>query len=180
MVGNPPLNREQGFCIIFPRLARIDLLLADIEHLIQGICHVGMKLTPPVSDQSFRGSVATNGINQYRKKVPLVLRWRNGGREDRTREIFKNGNDIYWARIRKQVFFDISDIGAPILMASHRLEWHLEFGTRLSLMCLQAVELPVRCHDAATGRIMAANRQLYGLETHQREPRRSEEHTSEL
>ena len=50
------------------------------------------------------------------------------------------------------MFFDIADIGTPILMTPHRLEWHLKLGTRLALRLLQAVELPVRGHDPATGR----------------------------
>ena len=125
-----------------------DMLLSTIGfHRRVSRCPGGLLLS--TSSPFERNSAYTDTAH---KKVPLVLRWRNGGREDRTGEIFKNGNDIHWARIRKQVFFDISDIGTPILMASHRIEWLLEFGTRLSLMCLQAVELPVRCHDPATGR----------------------------
>jgi len=50
------------------------------------------------------------------------------------------------------MFFDVSDIGAPELMATTRAERHLKLGARLTLRFLKSVELPVRCHDTATGR----------------------------
>ena|SRR3989442_3187133 len=35
MVGKPPLDREQGLSVIFPRLARIDAFFADAKHVIE-------------------------------------------------------------------------------------------------------------------------------------------------
>ena len=50
------------------------------------------------------------------------------------------------------MLFDISDITTPILMTSHRSEWHFQLGARLTLRLFKAVELPVCGHDAPTGR----------------------------
>jgi hypothetical protein len=47
---------------------------------------------------------------------------------------------------------NVAYIGAPVLMTPFSFKWHLKLRTRLALRLLQAVELPVRGHDPATGR----------------------------
>jgi hypothetical protein len=69
------------------------------------------------------------------------------------RENFSKDRDhIHRLRIRQQVLFNVAYIGAPVLMTPFSFKWHLKLRTRLALRLLQAVELPVRGHDPATGR----------------------------
>src|SRR5947209_1512452 len=49
------------------------------------------------------------------------------------------------------MLFEIPDVGAPILVAPRGFKGHFLLGTRRTRGFLQAVELPVGCHDAGTG-----------------------------
>src|SRR6266853_759195 len=99
--------------------------------------------------------------------VPLVLCGRNSGGEDTAREILKDGDHVDRLRVRKQVFFDVSNIGTPEFMTPRGPEWHLKLGAGLTLRFLKAVELPVRGHDPATSRgtDLDAHAQERGMDT---------------
>jgi hypothetical protein len=67
------------------------------------------------------------------------------------KKIFKDGNHIHGLGIWEQVLFNVSDISTPELMTPHRLEGHVQLRAPLALRFLQAVELPIGCHDTPTG-----------------------------
>ena len=62
VVGEPPLDREQGLGIIFPRLPLINPFLADPEHIIKLYGLRTGKNRPTICDDGLRGAIAPKSI----------------------------------------------------------------------------------------------------------------------
>jgi len=151
VVSESPLDREQRFCIILPRLTGVNAFFTDTEQVVKLHCLVAVKDSSTVCDERFWRAVTPQGLGQNCQVVPLILRWGDGGSEDHSGKVLKNRNRIDWLGIWEQMLFDIPDIAAPKLMAACRLERHFKLGARLTWWLFNAVELSVRRHDATTG-----------------------------
>jgi hypothetical protein len=63
MVRETFLDREERLCIIFPRLARIDALFADAQHVIELKRLRAVKLASSIGHEPFRRTVMANGFS---------------------------------------------------------------------------------------------------------------------
>src|SRR5436853_3038199 len=131
----------------------VNTFLADIEHVIELHGNIGIENPTTISYERFRSAVATDGIYQHRKIVPLILCRGDGRGKHHARKVLKDGDHVHGLGIWEQMLFDVSDISTPELVPPACLKWHLQFRAwcRFRLL-LDAIEPAISCHDPATGR----------------------------